>query len=76
MISAGVTLGAGLGIAMALGAQAPQGLPWARSVIAVTILDTAFLFITAIIAAALLFEVNVAPSEGLAAVLSRYPMPL
>ena len=72
-ISAGVTLGAGLGIAMALGAQAPQGLPWARSVIAVAILDTAFLIVTAIIASALLFEVNVAPSEGLAAVFVALP---
>lgn len=72
-ISAGVTLGAGLGIAMALGAQAPQGLPWARSVIAVAILDTAFLIVTAIIASALLFEVNVAPSEGLAAVFIALP---
>jgi len=73
LISAGVTLGAGLGIAMALGAQAPQGLPWARSVIAVAILDTAFLFVTAIITSALLFEVNVAPSEGLAAVFVALP---
>jgi NSS family neurotransmitter:Na+ symporter len=42
-------------------------------VIAVAILDTAFLFVTAIIASALLFEVNVAPSEGLAAVFVALP---
>ena len=72
-LSAGVTLGAGLGVAMSLGAQAPQGLPWARSVIAVAMLDTAFLLVTAIIASALLFEVNVAPSEGLAAVFVALP---
>lgn len=73
LISAGVALGAGLGVAMALGAQAPQGLPWARSVIAVAILDTVFLVVTAIIASALLFEVNIAPSEGLAAVFVALP---
>ena len=73
LLSAGVTLGAGLGVAMSLGAQAPQGLPWARSVIAVAMLDTAFLLVTAIIASALLFEVNVAPSEGLAAVFVALP---
>ncbi len=73
LISAGVALGAGLGVAMALGAQAPQGLPWARSVIAVAILDTGFLVVTAIIASALLFEVNIAPSEGLAAVFVALP---
>jgi len=72
-LSAGGTLGAGLGVAMSLGAQAPQGLPWARSVIAVAMLDTAFLLVTAIIASALLFEVNVAPSEGLAAVFVALP---
>jgi NSS family neurotransmitter:Na+ symporter len=58
---------------MALGAQAPQNLPWARSVIAVAILDTAFLLVTAIITSALLFKVNVAPSEGLAAVFVALP---
>ena len=73
LLSAGVTLGAGLGVAMALGAQAPRSLPLARSVIAVAILDTAFLFVTAIIASALLFEVNVAPSEGLTAVFVALP---
>jgi NSS family neurotransmitter:Na+ symporter len=73
LLSAGVTLGAGLGVAMALGAQAPRNLPLARSVIAVAILDTAFLFVTAIIASALLFEVNVAPSEGLTAVFVALP---
>jgi len=66
--SAGLTLGAGLGLGMALGAQAPPGLPWARSILAVAVLDTAFMVTTAIIVCAALFEVNVAPAEGLATV--------
>ena len=66
--SAGITLGAGLGLGMALGAQAPPGLPWGRSILAVAVLDTAFMVTTSIIVCAVLFEVNVAPSEGLATV--------
>jgi len=66
--SAGITLGAGLGLGMALGAQSPPGLPWGRSILAVAVLDTAFMILTAVIVCAALFEVNVAPSEGLAGV--------
>lgn len=66
--SAGITLGAGLGLGMALGAQSPPGLPWGRSILAVAVLDTAFMIVTAVIVCAALFEVNVAPSEGLATV--------
>ncbi|MDA8554308.1 hypothetical protein PQZ11_01605 [Luminiphilus sp.] len=66
--SAGITLGAGLGVGMALGAQSPPGLPWGRSILAVAVLDTAFMIVTAVIVCAALFEVNVAPAEGLATV--------
>lgn len=71
--AAGITLGAGVGVGLALGAQAPTGLPWARSVLAVAVLDTAFMVITAVILSALLFEANVAPVQGLAAVFIGLP---
>lgn len=71
--AAGITLGAGVGVGMALGAQAPPGLPWARSVLAVAVLDSTFMVITAVILSALLFESNVAPTEGLAAVFVGLP---
>ena len=71
--AAGVTLGAGMGLGMALGAQAPTGLPWARSVLAVAVIDTTFLMITAVIVTALFFESNVAPVQGLAAIFVGLP---
>ncbi|MBA4693341.1 MAG: sodium-dependent transporter [Congregibacter sp.] len=71
--AAGVTLGAGLGLGMALGAQSPTGLPWGRSVLAVAIIDTGFMLVTAVIVSALLFETNVAPAEGLAALFTGLP---
>jgi NSS family neurotransmitter:Na+ symporter len=71
--AAGVTLGAGVGLGMALGAQAPTGLPWARSVLAVGVIDTTFLMITAVIVTALFFESNVAPVQGLAAIFVGLP---
>ena len=71
--AAGVTLGAGLGIGMALGAQAPTGLPWGRSVLAVAVIDTSFLIVTAVIFSALLFESNVSPVEGLAGLFIGLP---
>jgi NSS family neurotransmitter:Na+ symporter len=71
--AAGVTLGAGLGIGMALGAQSPTGLPWGRSVLAVAVIDTSFLVATAVIVSALLFESNVSPVEGLAVLFIGLP---
>jgi NSS family neurotransmitter:Na+ symporter len=71
--AAGVTLGAGLGIGMALGAQSPTGLPWGRSVLAVAVIDTSFLVATAVIVSALLFESNVSPVEGLAGLFIGLP---
>ena len=73
VVAAGMTLGAGLGVGMALGAQAPPGLPWGRSVLAVAVLDTTFLIITAVIISALLFEANVSPQGGLSALLVGVP---
>ena len=71
--AAGITLGAGLGLGMALGAQSPPGLPWGRSVLAVAVIDTSFLIVTAVIVSALLFESNVAPVEGLAGLFIGLP---
>ena len=71
--AAGVTLGVGLGIGMALGAQSPTGLPWGRSVLAVAVIDTSFLVLTAVIVSALLFESNVSPVEGLAGLFIGLP---
>ncbi|MBL6812631.1 MAG: hypothetical protein ISQ66_03790 [Luminiphilus sp.] len=71
--AAGVTLGAGLGIGMALGAQSPIGLPWGRSVLAVAVIDTSFLVVSAVIVSALLFESNVSPVEGLAGLFVGLP---
>ena len=68
-----VTLGTGLGLGMALGAQSPTGLPWGRSVLAVAVLDSSFMLITAVIAATLLFNANVAPAPGLATVFVGLP---
>ena len=71
--AAGVTLGAGLGIGIAFGAQSPTGLPWGRSVLAVAVIDTSFLVVTAVIVSALLFESNVSPVEGLAGLFIGLP---
>ena len=71
--AASVTLGTGLGLGIALGAQAPTGLPWGRSVLAVAVLDSAFLVVTAVIASSLLLNANVAPAQGLAAVFLGLP---
>jgi NSS family neurotransmitter:Na+ symporter len=71
--AAGVTLGAGLGIGMAFGAQSPTGLPWGRSVLAVAVIDASFLVVTAVIVSALLFESNVSPVEGLAGLFIGLP---
>jgi NSS family neurotransmitter:Na+ symporter len=71
--AASVTLGTGLGLGIALGAQAPTGLPWGRSVLAVAVLDSAFLIVTAVIASSLLLNANIAPAQGLAAVFVGLP---
>ena len=73
VVAAGMTLGTGLGVGMALGAQAPPGLPWGRSVLAVAVLDTTFLIVTAVIISALLFGANVSPQGGLSALLVGVP---
>ena len=74
--SAGLTLGAGLGVGMAMGTHAPYGLPWVRSVLAVGLLDTAFMLVMAIIFIATLFATNTAAAEGLTAILVSLPYAL
>lgn len=68
-----VTLGTGLGLGMALGAQSPPDLPWGRSVLAVAVLDSAFVLITAVIVSTLMLNANIAPAPGLAAVFVGLP---
>ena len=72
--AAGITLGAGVGVGLALGAQAPTGLPWARSVLAVAVLDTAFYGDHCGHPSRLCYsKLNVAPVQGLAAVFIGLP---
>ena len=68
-----VTLGTGLGLGMALGAQSPPDLPWGRSVLAVAVLDSTFVLITAVIVSTLMLNANIAPAPGLAAVFVGLP---
>ena len=68
-----VTLGTGLGLGMALGAQSPPDLPWGRSVLAVAVLDSTFVLITAVIVSTLILNANIAPAPGLAAVFVGLP---
>ncbi len=68
-----VTLGTGMGLGMALGAQSPPDLPWGRSVLAVAVLDSAFVLITAVIVSTLFFNANIALAPGLAAVFIGLP---
>ena len=68
-----VTLGTGLGLGMALGAQSPPDLPWGRSVLAVAVLDSTFVLITAVIVSTLILNANIAPAPGLAAVFIGLP---
>ena len=68
-----VTLGTGMGLGMALGAQSPPDLPWGRSVLAVAVLDSAFVLITAVIVSTLIFNANIALAPGLAAVFIGLP---
>ncbi|MDA9710945.1 sodium-dependent transporter [Luminiphilus sp.] len=68
-----VTLGTGLGLGMALGAQSPPDLPWGRSVLAVAVLDSTFVLITAVIVSTLMLNANIAPAPGLAAVFIGLP---
>ena len=67
------TLGAGVGIGLVFGSRSPQGLPLVRSVIAVGILDTAIMLLTAIVIVALTAAVDVRMTQGLALLVVSLP---
>jgi len=67
------TLGAGVGIGLVFGSRSPQGLPLVRSVIAVGILDTAIMLLTAIVIVAVTAAVDVRMTQGLALLVVSLP---
>ena len=67
------TLGAGVGIGLVFGSRSPQGLPLVRSVIAVGILDTAIMLLTAIVIVAVTAAVDVEMTHGLALLVVSLP---
>lgn len=67
------TLGAGVGIGLVFGSRAPQGLPLIRSVVAVGILDTAIMLVTAIVIVAVTAAVDVEMTQGLALLVVSLP---
>ena len=67
------TLGAGVGIGLVFGSRSPQGLPLIRAVIAVGILDTAIMLVTAIVIVAVTAAVDVEMTQGLALLVVSLP---
>jgi len=67
------TLGAGVGIGLVFGSRSPQGLPLIRSVVAVGILDTAVMLVTAIVIVAVTAAVDVEMTQGLALLVVSLP---
>ena len=67
------TLGAGVGIGLVFGSRSPQGLPLIRSVVAVGILDTAIMLVTAIVIVAVTAAVDVEMTQGLALLVVSLP---
>ena len=67
------TLGAGLGVGLVFGSRSPQGLPLIRSVVAVGILDTAIMLVTAIVIVAVTAAVDVEMTQGLALLVVSLP---
>lgn len=67
------TLGAGVGIGLVFGSRSPQGLPLVRSVVAVGILDTSVMLITAIVIVAVTAAVDVEMTQGLALLVVSLP---
>ena len=73
VISGMYTLGAGLGIGLCFGGRAPTTLPLLRAVAAAAVIDMAFVLAIAIAVVPLLFEINIAPSEGVSFVFVSIP---
>ena len=67
------TLGAGVGVGLVFGSRSPQGLPLIRSVVAVGILDTAIMLVTAIVIVAVTAAVDVEMTQGLALLVVSLP---
>lgn len=67
------TLGAGVGIGLVFGSRSPQGLPLIRSVIAVGILDTAIMLVTAIVIVSVTAAAGVEMTQGLALLVVSLP---
>lgn len=67
------SLGAGVGVGLVFGSRSPEGLPLVRSVIAVAILDTAFMLVLAIIIVAVTAAVDVEMVQGLALLVVSIP---
>ena len=67
------TLGAGVGVGLVFGSRSPQGLPLIRSVVAVGILDTAVMLVTAIVIVAVTAAVDVEMTQGLALLVVSLP---
>lgn len=67
------TLGAGVGIGLVFGSRSPEGLPLIRSVVAVGILDTAIMLVTAIVIVAVTAAVDVEMTQGLALLVVSLP---
>lgn len=67
------TLGAGIGVGLVFGSRSPHGLPLIRSVVAVGILDTAIMLVTAIVIVAVTAAVDVEMTQGLALLVVSLP---
>ena len=67
------TLGAGVGIGLVFGSRSPQGLPLIRSVVAVGILDTSVMLVTAIVIVAVTAAVDVEMTQGLVLLVVSLP---
>ncbi len=73
LMSAAITLGAGLSVGLCFGGRAPAQLPLARSVLASAVLDTLFMLAVVIVVVPLLYAVNMEPTEGAALVFVALP---
>lgn len=67
------TLGAGVGIGLVFGSRSPEGLPLIRCVVAVGVLDTAIMLVTAIVVVAVTAAVDLEMTQGLALLVVSLP---